>query len=124
MGNGGMETWYDDGVYHLTKQQKKNGMFPGGSNSLSTPTVSTSFAILFLVRSSEILVRPPADGELKGGQGFKSDTQLAEVNGSIQANEAQQDVNQMMEMLQGDGELGESDLDLLSRAMRKTIVAN
>lgn len=120
MGRGKMSRWYDEGVQYLIEQQKSSGMFPAGTNSLETTYVSTSFAILFLVRSSEILVRPAADGELKGGQGFPKDTQLTDVNGSIQSNSAEQDLGKQLELLKS-GSLDESDMQVLAKSMRKAL---
>ncbi len=120
MGRGKMKRWYDQGVQFLMDEQKSSGMFPAGSNSLETAYVSTSFAILFLVRSSEILVRPAADGELSGGQGFPTDTQLTDVNGTIQSNSAQQDLGKQLELLKS-GSLDESDLRVLAKSMRKAL---
>jgi hypothetical protein len=122
MGNGKMERWYDDGVYFLLDQQKASGSFPKGKISLANTYVNTAFAILFLVRSSEILVRPSAEGEMFGGQGFEEDTELTEVNGTIQANDTQQDLNKMMEQLQA-GTLDDSDMVVLAKSMRKAINA-
>lgn len=120
MGNGSMKTWYDDGVYFLLDAQAKSGMFAKGQISLATEYVNTAFAVLFLVRSSEILVRPSAGSELAGAEGFPEDTELTEVNGKIQANDTQQDLNKMMEQLQA-GSLDDSDLSLLAKSMRKAI---
>jgi len=120
MGRGKMKRWYDEGVDFLIKEQSPSGMYPKGSNSLEIPYVNTAFAILFLVRSSEILVRPSADGELAGDLGFPEDTQLTEVNGQIQSNDAQQDLSKQLELLKS-GSLDDSDLQVLAKSMRKAI---
>ena len=120
MGRGKMKRWYDDGVSYLIKEQDSSGSFPQGSNSLETTYVNTSFAILFLVRSSEILVRPTADSELLGGLGFPEDTELSESNGTIQSNDTQQDLSKQLELLKT-GSLDESDLQVLAKSMRKAL---
>ncbi len=120
MGNRKMNTWYDDGVRFLLDAQVKSGMFAKGRNPLATQYVNTAFAVLFLVRSSEILVRPSAGSQLTGGQGFEEDKELTEVNGRIQANDTQQNLNKMIDQLKA-GSLDDSDLAVLAKSMRKAL---
>ena len=122
MGRGKMKQWYDEGVDFLIKEQSPSGAFPSGSNSLATSYVNTAFAILFLVRSSEILVRPSADSELLGGEGFPEGEQLTEANGRIQSNSAQKDLSEQLDLLQA-GSLDDSDLQVLAKSMRKALNA-
>ena len=120
MGGGKMKRWYDEGVNYLIGKQKSSGMFPEGSNSLETSYVSTAFSILFLVRSSEILVRPSADSELLGGEGFPENTELSEANGRIESNDTEKDLGKQLELLKS-GSLDDSDLQVLAKSMRKAL---
>lgn len=123
MGRGKMKRWYDEGVDYLIKEQKPSGVFPNGANGLATSYVNTAFAILFLVRSSEILVRPSADSELVGDLGFPEDEQLTESNGRFQSNSAQEDLSEQLKLLQA-GSLDDSDLQVLAnKSMRKALNA-
>ncbi len=56
-------------------------MFSNPNYRAEKTYLATSFAILFLVRSSEVLTQPGGDSELLGGIGFKKDTELRAKNG-------------------------------------------
>ncbi len=120
MGGGKMKNWYDDGVYYLKNAQTKDGGYPRGFDPIANDYINTAFAILFLVRSSEILVQPAADSTMQGGQGFKADATLVEKGGKIQANSQQQNLDEMMEMMSKDS-LDDGDLEQLANSMRRAM---
>jgi hypothetical protein len=61
--------WYDAGVGVLAETQDKDGMWSGTRG----PIVSTSFAMLFLLRSMEIAIEDTAGGQSRGGYQLPDD---------------------------------------------------
>ena len=59
--------WYNDGVDLLAKQQQSDGSF----RSINGTQIATSFAVLFLMRSTRSVV--PIDGVLGGGDQLPKD---------------------------------------------------
>jgi len=95
VGNRAMKSWYDDGYEMLSELQKSDGSLPGGPEATVTPDINTSFAIMFLVRSSEILSIPPAGSNLEGGSGLgkTSGKALKELkNGRVRAQETKKNL--------------------------------
>ncbi len=76
VGNGKVATWYDQGVKFLKENQLPTGGFRNAKYPAEVPVVSRAFAVLFLVRSSEIISQPVSDSELIGGRGFPEDAEL------------------------------------------------
>jgi len=77
--------WYNDGVRFLTKTQQEDGSWVGKAK----PTPDTSFALLFLLRSSKKSIdkaRNFGDGTMVGGRGLPKETTRVEVRmGSVVA---------------------------------------
>lgn len=65
--------WYNDGVNFLQKTQKRNGSWQSDANDGAQ--IDTSFAILFLVRSTQKSIGriDPLAGLLSGGRGLGSE---------------------------------------------------
>lgn len=76
-GNGVMKDWYDQGIEYLKTKQGDGGEFPG--YQIESSRIATSFALLFLVRASEVINMPPANSELKGGNRFETDSTLRDA---------------------------------------------
>ena len=96
-------------------------MFPKGGNfnlPFPTSTLPLLSCFSFVVVKFWSVLQPMVN--CAGAEGFPEDTELTEVNGKIQANETQQDLNKMMEQLQA-GSLDDSDLEVLAKSMRKAI---
>jgi len=78
--------WYQQGVNYLDgKQNKKDGSWQGvGKNSMKIgPAVATSFAIFFLIRSTQKSVGKLAQKtDFQGGRGLPQDTTAARFQGS------------------------------------------
>ena len=89
--------WYDQGVDHLRGLQLASGAYP--SQQVQTTTIATCLATLFLVRSSELLNRPPAEGDLRGGLGFQKGTLKLGKDGRITSQAAVKGVNDMLALL-------------------------
>ncbi len=97
--------WYDQGVDFLMREQNANGSWQGGSEPV-TPAVSTVFAILFLVRSTEILANDPHTGVYSGGQGFANGN-LTVRNGQVIGEAVTRDVEDFLRAIDSD-----KDVDL------------
>lgn len=105
LGGGPLRRWYDDGVEQLAAIQKPDGSFPKGPEPVSTSDVNTAFAVLFLVRSSEVLSLPPSISSLAGGNDLASlkGQKLGELkSGQIQTSEASQNLDQLLNSLNDD----------------------
>jgi len=74
--------WYDDGVRELMELQSDNGAWGEKVATLTEPSVSTAFAILFLIRSTKKAIGSVSTGSLAGGYGLPSDTTKIVVNGT------------------------------------------
>ncbi len=94
--------WYDQGVDLLKSQRNADGSFPGDDLSLN-PVISTCFATLFLVRSSEVLILPPNAGTLGGAIGFPDNERLSVADdGSVQMVETVKGIDDALRLLNED----------------------
>ena len=71
-------SWYDDGVDYLAGIQGGDGSWRGQDQFRrdESVTAATGLAILFLVRSSQLLMIESASGDMIGGQGFPKNVVL------------------------------------------------
>jgi hypothetical protein len=69
--------WYDDGVEYLARTQGRDGSWTGNA----TPPISTSFAVLFLTRSTQRSIQRTGYGEgrLTGGRGLPTSVDNVDV---------------------------------------------
>ena len=121
LGGGKFKNWYDGGVEFLASKQAKSGGFKASSNSQSNEITSTAFAVLFLVRSSEIISLPPAEGASLGGKGLGEGT-LSGGDGKIVASEAEQNLSQMIKTLKSNEKLSSEQLAQINESLKKQIV--
>jgi hypothetical protein len=72
--------WYNDGVEHLRKMQQSGGNWTGDHSD----PVSTSFAILFLIRSTKKAIGKVVntEGALVGGRGLPTDVTNVKMRGN------------------------------------------
>ena len=110
--------WYDQGVEFLMTQQDGSGGFPSTS-VVENEIVATCLAVLFLVRSSEVLILPSNDSLLRGGQGFEENKRLTAKNGKISSQAAIQGIDDVTTMLQED--TSDAELETLAEAMDQSI---
>ncbi len=97
--------WYDQGVEFLKAKQQANGSFERGRQAPENGAVSTALAVLFLLRSSEVLILPPNDSTLNGGIGFANDVKLKVKNdGSIVSANPVKGVEDIFELLNSDND--------------------
>lgn len=117
---GRFENWYDEGVEFLKAKELKGGGYPGAHPKMSTSSAS-AFAILFLVRSSEIINLPPAESRSLGSKGFQDGT-LKSEGGRIRSNSAAQNLSDMMGMLEEGESLSTAQLQAINASLKKQIV--
>lgn len=122
VGNRAMKSWYDDGFAMLKELQKEDGSLPKGPEPAVGADINTSFAIMFLVRSSEILSIPPAASNLEGGGGLgkTAGKSLRELkNGRLRAEETTKNLNELIENLGED--LSNDQLEILSNSIKGAV---
>lgn len=121
LGGGKFKNWYDGGVRFLASKQQDNGAFKPGSGSLTNEISATAFAVLFLVRSSEIISLPPAEGQALGDRGFGDGTLRGE-NGRVVDSEAEQNLSEMLQLLKNNETLSSEKLAQINESLKKQIV--
>ena len=95
--------WYNELVTELMKLQSQES---GGweAQAHTSPAVSTAFAILFLIRSTQRSLGTGASATTIGGLGFDKDVSKAKlVNGKAVTKSPAQTVAGMLNLLEGDG---------------------
>jgi len=94
--------WYDKGVTDLKKYEDSGGGWK--DSTYTTPHVKTSFAILFLIRSTKKSISASADGTTRGGRGFGEDISKAKLVGGVATTETPaQAVGGLLDLLEKDG---------------------
>jgi len=121
LGSGNFRNWYDGGVKFLADQQQPDGSF-NKTHNLTSKATSTAFAVLFLVRSSEIISLPPAEGQTNGGSGFGDGTLRRTKNGTIVDSQAEQDLGTMIALLKDQENLSSEQLERINASLKKQIV--
>ena len=121
LGGGNFKNWYDGGVKFLAKQQLDDGSF-AKTHNLTSKATSTAFAILFLVRSSEIISLPPAEGATEGDIGFGDGVLRRTDDGKIVDSQAEQDLGAMIALLKDNDKLSSEQLERINASLKKQIV--
>ena len=94
--------WYDEGINFLRGKQITGGGWEG-TTSYVTESTATSFAILFLSRSTQKAIEQASEGMLTGGQGLPDDTTVVRVvGGNIKGEPVAEALTDMLDMLEGD----------------------
>ena len=120
LGGGKFKDWYDGGVDFLATKQADNGSFSASKRGVRRN--QTAFAVLFLVRSSEIISLPPAEGATTGGEGFGDGTLTRTDGAKIVSSEAEQNLAEMMKSLQNNQNLSSEQLQRINESLKKQIV--
>jgi hypothetical protein len=115
---GRIPRWYDEGVEFLIEQQAADGSFMKPDFGSESPPVCTAFAILFLVRSSEVISLPNAESDAFGGMGFP-DGIIQAKGTTLVGGSAEKDINAMLKMLEE--EPSEEQLAALTQSMKEAI---
>ena len=119
VGNANLVNWYDEGFKYLMDQRGGNYVIKAQSkeNNIWSPAL----AVLFLVRSSEVLNVEPAASRALGGQGFRKDSVLRlGANGLIRQVETEKNLNDLISMMKEDG-ADNGQLMELADALKKQI---
>lgn len=112
--------WYDNGIDYLKTQQKEDGSFPEYQGE--TRQIATAFALLFLVRSSEVVNLPPAESTVIGQAGFATDSNLRDAgNGRMAEVRAEQNLEDMLKMLKDNQNATQEQLERINTALKKQI---
>lgn len=94
--------WYNSIVDDLMSNQSANGGWGIKDPAASPPAVATSFAILFLVRSTLQAIEQSQEGTLAGGFGLPGDTTKIRVDGTqIKGEPVAGAVTDLLDMLEG-----------------------
>ena len=118
LSGGDIPRWYDLGVDYLKSIQLENGGFVKPEFITERAAVATSFAILFLVRSSEIISLPSAESELQGDIGFPEGV-LEVRGGRVIGGSAEKDINAIFSMLKE--KPTEDQLEAISNSLKMAI---
>ena len=113
--------WYDQAALAIFDRQKEDGSFTPpqrGENAF----YSTCFAVLFLVRSSEVLVPAGGEGNLAGGLGLKANVRLdlAQGGGRIKSFDVVRGLEDVMDLL-GSEDIDEQQFELIQDSLTKAI---
>ena len=96
----GLEDWYDQTIVFLKKNQSSGGGFSPRGNPAETEHIGTAFAVLFMVRSSEVINLPVAEAELNGDIGFQTGVVLRQdSSGKIRGSDAEQNLADTLQMM-------------------------
>ncbi len=103
MGKSLSNDWYDRGVKELMAVQDSSGAWGLKDASKNGAPVSTSFAVLFLIRSTKKSIGTISTGSLAGGQGLPSDTTKITLQGTqIKGEPVAAAVTDLLDLLEGD----------------------
>ncbi|EMI54702.1 HEAT repeat domain-containing protein [Rhodopirellula sallentina] len=92
--------WFKAGVGYLKEQKKGLGW---GARSYTTAPVTSSFALLFLIRSTQQAIEQTQQGMLAGGFGLPDDTTSIRVDGTqIKGEPVAEAVTDLLDMLEGE----------------------
>ena len=86
--------WYTTGVKYLKEKQADDGGFRAPI-AYPNRSISTAFAMLFLMRNSRATIKEYEEGSLFGGEGIENGD-LKTIGGKIVAGEATRDVEDLM----------------------------
>jgi hypothetical protein len=96
--------WYNQGVEELQKLQAPNGAWGWEERGLENlpPQVCTSFAILYLIRSTRKSIGDLNEGLLAGGYGLPKDTANARLDGNmVVGSPAAGTIDELLGLLEG-----------------------
>ena len=117
----GLEDWYDQVIDQMKQDQQADGSFPRDQDKYESSVDATAFALLFMVRSSEVINIPLTAGKALGGKGFKQDVLLIQSKrGLVKSVEAEKNLDDLIGALK-DG-VSQEQLEELSNSLKKQVV--
>lgn len=97
-------SWYDEQVTNLMALQDASGAWGVKDSSKNNGPVSTAFAVLFLIRSSQKAISNVSKGTMRGGYGIPANTAEIQVQGAqIVSKPVADSVENLLGMLEEDG---------------------
>lgn len=94
-------SWYNRGVEQLGKLQSPNGAWTQASMSdFTSDEICTSFAVLFLIRSTQRAIIKLKEGVLGGGYGLPDDLSSIKRVGDRIVNEAESTVENLLALME------------------------
>ena len=113
--------WYDQGVEFLKGRFNGDGSFTEGRAAPENRTVATCFAVLFLVRSSEVLILPNNGSRANGFLGFPENQRLdLTKNGRVRAKGMVKGIEDVMKMLEN-GDVAQDQLEMITESLGPAI---
>ena len=112
--------WYDQGVRSLKGKQLEDGSFQRGQTGERNVFETTCFAVLFLVRSSEILILPGGEGNLSGSIGLKPNVRLDLVDGKVKSFDVIRGLDDVLQLLDSD-DIDEEQFELVQDSLTRAI---
>lgn len=95
--------WYDEGVTALMKLQDSSGSWGEKDASYTSGSVSTAFAVLFLIRSTKKSIAAASTGAVAGGFLLPKDTSKIIVSGTqIKGEPTAEAVTDLLSLLEAD----------------------
>ncbi len=96
--------WYNKGVTELAGFQADDGRWPQSSIPDFNPDdICTCFAVLYLIRSTQVTIKKMDEGIAFGGYGLPQDLATAKMLGNRIVSTAEASVEDMLKMLEEDG---------------------
>ena len=110
--------WYNRGVVDLASIQDPNGAFTQAKKNDYTPDdISTCFALLFLVRSTQKAIGKINEGLLAGGYGLPDDVSSVRRVGDRIVNDAETSVENLLALMESDN-TGNVEIGLLPENLK------
>lgn len=101
--------WYDQGVEFLKAQQRADGSWKSMADNEQgvVDSITTAFAVLFLVRSTELLANDPGRGPLYGGEALPKG-KISQRGSKLYAEQLNREVTDFLDMVaKGDDNIEE-----------------
>lgn len=113
-------TWYDQGVDYLKSTQSASGSWPAGKKQVEKSNYNTAFAIMFLVRASEVLAGEAVEGTMNGNANFAIDRRLTfNKDGSVTGQSPIKGVDDVFGILAAG--VDDNDLDFVLESLAPVI---
>ncbi|MEY4566587.1 MAG: hypothetical protein RLY14_1557 [Planctomycetota bacterium] len=106
--------WYNQGVEELRKLQDEAGAWGNKHYDHAPNQVATSFAVLFLIRSTQKAIGELSEGMLFGGYGLPKDTSsMRQVGDKVVGNSSASSIDDLLKMMEEDDPKASSEENLL-----------
>ncbi len=110
-------SWYNDGVDELAGIQDDDGGWGTRKTDVTPRSVSTAFAILFLIRSTQKAIGKLDEGVTFGGYQLPNDVSSVKLMGDRLVSDEETSIENLLTMLEED-EAGGVEVSLLPQSLR------